>query len=295
MKESTQGALAIFLVYILWGFLPAYWKALASINSVELLAHRVTWSCVFLLLIVTARRKTSDIASLFRSFRHSNRRALVLIILSSVILAANWGIFIWAVNDDRILEISLGYFIIPLVSILFGTVVFKERLNKPQWLAIAIAAAGLCSELVVLGYMPFVSLFLAFTFGAYSLLKKLSTVEPLVGFTVEMLFLTPFFLAWLIWRQYSGAAHFPYGAWTALLLVGAGVITSIPLVIFAWGIKRSAMTTVGLVQYTSPALMFLTGTLIYNEPVSSVRLFSFILIWISIVIFTADLLRRAKT
>jgi chloramphenicol-sensitive protein RarD len=215
-------------------------------------------------------------------------------VLSSVTLAANWGIFIWAVNDNRILEVSLGYFIIPLVSILFGTVVFKERLNKAQWLAIAIAATGLCSELVVLGYMPFVSLCLAFSFGAYSLLKKLSTVEPLVGFTVEMLFLMPFFLAWLIWRQYSGDAHFPYEAWITLLLVGTGVITAMPLVMFAWGIKRSAMTTVGLVQYTSPALMFLTGTLIYNEPVSSVRLLSFILTWTSIIIFTVESLWRVK-
>ena len=290
MKESTQGALAIFFTYVFWGIMPVYWKALSAVNSVEILAHRIVWSCVFSLSLAAAGRKISDIVSLFRS----NRRALMLLALSGVVITVNWGIYIWAVNNGRILESSLGYFINPLVSMLFGAVIFKERLNKIQWLAIGLAASGVCSEVVALGYLPLVSLSLAFSFGVYGLLKKLSAVESIVGFTVETLLLTPFFLAWLMWRRYSGDVHFSYGAWTTLLLVGTGVVTAAPLITFAWGLRRSAMITVGLIQYTSPILIFITGTVVYNEPVSSVRLLSFVLTWISIIIFTAESLLRAK-
>ena len=270
--------------------MPIYWKALGSVNSVEILAHRAIWACVFSFSLVAMARKTSDIVSLFLS----NRRALMMLLLSCAIITVNWSIYIWAVKDGRILEGSLGYFINPLVSILFGVVIFKERLNKIQWLAIGFATAGVCSEVVALGHLPFVSLSLAITFGIYGLLKKLSAVESLVGLTVETLFITPFALSWLIWCQYSGAAHFPYGVWTTLLLLGTGVVTAAPLITFAWGVKRSDMTTVGLIQYTSPILMFLTGTVVYHEPVSSVRLLAFVLIWIAIIIFSAESLWRAK-
>jgi chloramphenicol-sensitive protein RarD len=239
---------------------------------------------------VAAERKISVFVSLFRS----NRRALGVLVISTVAISVNWSIYVWAVNDGRILESSLGYFIIPLVSILFGAAVFKERISKIQWLAIGLAATGVCCEVAAIGHLPFVSLSLAFTFGAYGLLKKLSTVDSLVGFTVETLFMTPFAVCWLIWSQYSGAAHFPYEAWIMLLLFGTGVISSVPLILFAWGVKRSAMTTVGLLQYISPTMMFLAGAVAYHEPVSPVRLISFALTWISIIIFTAESFRRAK-
>ena len=290
MKERTQGAFVIFFAYVFWGVLPVYWRNLASLHPAEILAHRLIWGCVYSFFLVIAGHKASDIVSLFRS----NRRSLPLLVISSVTITINWSIYIWAVNSGKILETSLGYFINPLVSILLGAVVFKESLNKIQWLAIGIAAIGVCSEVVALGYLPFVSLGLAFTFGAYGLLKKLSTVESLVGFTVETLLITPFALLWLIWCQYSGAAHFPYGVRITLLLLGTGVVTSMPLIMFTWGVKRSAMTTVGLIQYTSPILIFLTGTVVYHEPISPVRLLSFVLIWISIIVFTAESLWRAK-
>ena len=290
MKESTRGAFAIFFTYVLWGLLPVYWKALGALNPVEILAHRIIWSCVFSFFMAAAARKTSDFVSLFRT----DRRALVILLFSSLAVTANWSIYIWAVNDGRILESSLGYFINPLVSILLGTVIFKERLSKIQWLAIGIAAIGVCLEVAAIGHLPFVSLGLAFSFGIYGILKKLSATESIVGFTVETLFITPFALAWLKWRQYSGLAHFPYGTWITLLLIGTGVATSTPLIMFAWGVKRSAMTTVGLIQYTSPILLLIIGTAVYHEPVSFVRLLSFALTWVSIIIFTADSFRRAK-
>ena len=290
MKESTKGALAIFFTYVFWGIMPVYWKAIATVNSVEILAHRIVWSCVFSLFLAAVWHKIPDVVSLLRS----NRRATALLVLSSVAVSANWGIYIWAVNDGRILESSLGYFINPLVSMLFGAAFFKERLNKIQWLAIGFAVVGVCSEVVALGYLPFVSLSLAFTFGAYGLLKKLTVVESLVGFTVETLLIAPLFLTWLIWRRYSADAYFPYGAWTMLLLAGTGVVTSVPLITFAWGVKRSSMTVVGLIQYTSPILMFISGAVVYHEPISPVRLLSFVLTWISIIIFSAESLWRSK-
>jgi chloramphenicol-sensitive protein RarD len=290
MKESTRGALTIFFVYAFWGVLPVYWKAIESVDSVEILAHRMVWSCIFSFILVAVLHKKSVIISLFRS----NRRALALLLLSGVVVTANWGLYIWAVNHGRILESSLGYFINPLISILFGLVIFKEKLNKIQWLAIGIAATGVCSEIIALGHLPFISLSLAILFSTYSIIKKLSAVESLAGFTVETVFMTPFALAYLIWCQYSGTAHFPYEMRTTLLLIGTGVITAAPLILFTWGVKRSAMTTVGLIQYTSPILIFITGTFVYNEPVTPVRLLSFVLIWVSIIIFTVESFWRTK-
>ena len=290
MKESARGAIVIFLTYVLWGILPVYWKLLASVNSTEILAHRIIWSCLFCFFLAFAARKTSDIVSLFRA----NRSELVILTITSVIITANWGLYIWAVNNGKILESSLGYFINPLISILLGAMFFKERLSKIQLLAVGISAIGICAEIIELGNFPFVSLGLALLFGIYGLFKKLSSTESIVGLTVETLLITPLALAWLVWRQYSGDAHFPYGIWTTLLLIGTGIATSVPLITFAWGVKRSTLTTVGLIQYTSPILMFIIGTLVYNEPVSNVRIMSFTLIWISIIIFTADSLRNSK-
>jgi len=289
MKESTRGAFGIFLTYVFWGLMPVYWKALASVNSMEILVHRIIWSCVFSFLLIIAIRRTSEVVSLFRS----NRRALVMLVLSGVAVSTNWGIYIWAVNDGRILESSLGYFINPLISMLFGVVIFKESLNNAQRLAFGISTAGVCFEIIALGHLPFVSLGLAFTFGIYGLLKKLSATESIVGMAVETLFIAPFALLWLVWR-YSGTAHFPDETWTALLLVGTGMVTAVPLIFFAWGVKRCPLTIVGVVQYASPALLFLSATLVYHEPIPPVRLLSFVLIWISIIIFTVDSLRRAR-
>lgn len=274
----------------MWGILPVYWKAMSSLDSLEIIAHRAIWSCVFSFFLTFLVRRMGDIASLFRS----NRRAVLMSALSSAMVTANWFIYIWAVNSGKILESSLGYFITPLVSILFGLVIFKERLRKIQWLALALATAGVCVEVVSIGRLPLVSLSLAFTFGAYALLKKLSAVESLVGLAVETLFITPFALAWLVWIQRAGAAHFPYEPWLTLLLVGTGVITAVPLIVFAWGVKRSAMTTVGLVQYASPILMFLSATVVYRESMPPARWLSFSLIWLSIILFVAESFHYAK-
>jgi chloramphenicol-sensitive protein RarD len=204
------------------------------------------------------------------------------------VITVNWYLYIWAVNSGRILETSLGYFINPLVSILFGVIFFKERLWRIQLVAIALALCGVLAEMAHLGRFPLVSLGLAFTFGLYGLLKKLSAVEPMTGMMLEMAFMAPFALAWLAWRQSAGLSGFPYPLPLTVLLMGAGAITAIPLIVFAWGVSRVSMTLLGLIQYTSPIMTFLTATLVYHEPMPAARVASFALIWAAVAIFTAE-------
>jgi chloramphenicol-sensitive protein RarD len=287
--KSAGGPLAIFLTYILWGAMPVYWRAMSSIDPLEILAHRAVWSCVFSIVLLTAARKGGEALALVRS-----RRALPRLALSGAIITVNWYMYIWAVNNGRILETSLGYFMNPTVSILFGVIVFKERLRKVQQLAIGVAFCGVCVEIAELGRPPVVSLGLAVTFGLYGLLKKTFAVDSITGLAIETALIAPFALLWLAWRQSVGAARFPYPLGMDLLLAGAGVLTALPLIVFAWGVGRTKMTVLGLIQYTSPVMTFLTATLIYREPISAGRMFSFSLIWAGIIIFTADSLLAHK-
>jgi chloramphenicol-sensitive protein RarD len=270
--------------------MPIYWKVLAAASPAEILGHRAIWSCAFAFALLVLTRGMKSVVSLFRD----NRASLATLALASVAITANWYLYIWAVNTGRILETSLGYFINPLLSILFGVAVFRERLRPFQVLAIGIAVCGVGVEVAALGSLPLLALGIAFTFGCYGLLKKMVHVDSLSGLALETLFIVPFALAWLIWLQKTGAAHFPYGAAMNLLLVGAGVLTAAPLVAFAWGLKRTPMTLVGFTQYASPILTFLTATLLYHEPMPPARVASFSLIWAAILLFTAESFLRAK-
>jgi chloramphenicol-sensitive protein RarD len=204
------------------------------------------------------------------------------------VVTANWYLYIWAVTSGRILETSLGYFINPLLSIVLGVVVFRERLRPLQTLAVGLAACGVVVEVAALGHLPLVALGIALTFGTYGMLKKMISADSLSGLTLETLFIVPFALLWLVWRQNKGMAHFPYNVEITALLFGAGALTATPLITFAWGVRRTTMTAVGLTQYASPILTFLTATLIYHEPMPLARWFSFAFIWAGIIAFTAE-------
>ncbi|MDR0648584.1 MAG: EamA family transporter RarD [Synergistaceae bacterium] len=281
---GRQGFAAIFSAYVLWGILPVYWRAMSSLDPLEVLAHRAIWSCAFTFLLLVLSRRADGVMSLLRS----GRRTLLSLAASGAVITVNWYLYIWAVNSGRILETSLGYFINPLVSILFGMVFFKERLRRAQWAAIALAICGVLAEVAYLGRFPLVSLGLAFTFGLYGLLKKLTAVDPITGMMAETALMTPFALAWLVWRNSKGLLGFPYSVSMTVLLMGAGVLTAIPLIVFAWGVSRVSMTLLGLAQYTSPIMTFLTATLVYHEPMPAARVVSFALIWAAIAIFTAE-------
>jgi chloramphenicol-sensitive protein RarD len=291
VSESVKGTLAVLLTYTMWGIMPLYWRLLSSIPPVEILGHRAIWGCAFSLLLIALTRGAGSVASLFRE----NRASFGLLACSGATLTVNWYLYIWAINSGKILEASRGYFINPLLSILFGVAIFRERLRFLQALAVGFAACGVAVEVAAFGRLPLEALGIAFTFGVYGLLKKLISADSLSGLTLETLFIVPFALLWLVWRGSTGAAHFPYDIGLNALLIGAGALTAAPLIAFAWGVKHTSMTAVGLTQYASPVLSFLAATLVYHEPMPPARWLSFALIWAGIIAFTAEsFLRRGR-
>lgn len=228
MKESVKGTIALFFSYIAWGLHPLYWKLLQHVSSMEILMHRVLWSVVFGVALVTMQRHWGA----FRTFLRCDKKGLAWLAAGGFSVALNWFLFIWAVNHGRILETSLAYFINPLVSMLFGYLFFSERMRPLQKGAIALAFSGVAMQCWIVGSIPFVSLGIALSFAIYGAIKKKVSVDPGVGLLIETAFVAPIALLYLIYAQRSGVAAYPYTAGTNLLLAGGGVIAAIPLVLF---------------------------------------------------------------
>ncbi len=282
--HSARGALAATAAFLLWGLLPVYWKQLENISAFELIAHRVTWSLVFLLAVLGWRHSLGTLRPPF-----ADARLFGLNLLSSVLLAANWTTYVWAVNAGHIIETSLGYFLTPLGNVALGYLLLHERPRPLQWAAIALATLGVGLLLLRVGHVPWIALTLAATWSAYGLLKKKSALGPLVGLTVEALVLLPIAAALLLWRAHTGEGalgHAP-AAQQALILC-AGLVTAIPLLLFADGAQRIRMTTLGLLQYLAPTVQFLIGLLLYHEPFDANRLQAFALIWAGLAVYSAD-------
>ena len=290
MRDSTKGGLVVFFAYVMWGSMPFYWKALRVLAPMEILAHRIVWSFTFTLLLLAAAKQLCGLARKLRD----ERGTLGALVASGVLVTLNWYLYIWAVNNDRVLDTSLGYFINPLMSILLGVAIFREKLGAVQWTAIALAAAGVSVQVFEMGRLPLVSLGLALTFALYGAIRKKTDIDPVPGLFVETAVVTAPALLWLFHMQAAGTAHYPYGAALNLLLVGAGILSSMALILFAWGAKKVRLSTVGLIQYTSPIMTFLTAVFIYGESVSPLRLASFVLIWAGIIIYTAHSLLAAR-
>ncbi|MDH5373875.1 MAG: EamA family transporter RarD [Acidimicrobiia bacterium] len=276
--------------YVLWGVLPIYWKALEAVGSVEILAHRIVWSMVLLVAIVGLRRSWPQIRSLRRS-------SMIRLLIAGTLLTLNWATYIWAVNNGHIVESSLGYFINPLLNVALGVVILHERLDKIQWLAIGLAAAGVIYMTIAVGALPWIALVLATSFGMYALLKKqMLVLGPFESLTVEIgLVLVPalIFLAALAMR---GEGSFGTGGTRlTLLLLFTGVATALPLLLFGAAATRIRLSTIGLLQYIAPSMQFLIGVFVYNEVVGRDRLVGFILVWIALAIYTGNgLARRLK-
>lgn len=285
---NPRGLLAAFVAFLFWGLLPIFWKSLDSINSFELLCHRVTWSFVFLLPFMLFSGHLAGLAAFLHSFRN-----FLGLLFSGFLLAANWYLYIWAVNSGMILEASLGYFINPLVNILFGVVIFREKAGRLAWLGIGAAVLGVALQVVLLGHFPWVPLGLAFSFGVYGLMRKLLQVQALPGLFVETLVVMPFALRYLFWHAHStGAAFFPGNGITNILLVGSGVLTTVPLLCFAYGARRIRMTSLGILQYVSPTCSFLLGLFVYKETITAEAMFTFVCIWIGLALYTWETTRR---
>lgn len=286
-SEQTRGVLFALGSYLCWGLFPLYWKPLQLISPIQILCHRIVWSAVFLLLVLVVKQHWQWLVP----FRHEPKK-LAIFALSSTTLSLNWLLYIWAVNSGRIVESSLGYFINPLVSVILGRVVLGERLGLLQKIAVGLAAIGVCWMTLQLGSLPWVALGLALSFGLYGLLRKQAPLPSLEGLALETFILAPFALIALIVFEWRGMGSFGHvGLTTNSMLVGAGVVTAVPLLLFAHGARRLTLASMGLIQYISPTLQLLLGVLLYHEAFDQARLIGFAFIWSGLVIYTMTSLR----
>lgn len=255
-----------------------------SIAAIELIAHRIVWSLLFLLGVLAAQKSFSQLRPAFAS-----RRAFALNLLSSLLLATNWTVYVWAVNAGHVIESSLGYFLVPLVNVALGYLLLHERLRALQWAAVVLAALGVSFLLFGVGHFPWIALTLAGTWASYGILKKHSALGSLAGLTVETVLLFPAAAAMLLWWHHTGqGALGRVDSWHHILVLSVGVITAIPLLLFAYGAQRLRLTTLGLLQYLSPTVQFLIGLLIYHEAFDAGRFKAYSLIWCGLILYTAD-------
>jgi len=281
-KDSGAGLKAALAAYGVWGLLPIYWKLLSGVPALAILAHRIIWSLVFVTAIMIVQGNRKELMAGFR-----NVRIAALLFCSSLFIAGDWLLFIWAVNTDQVLETSLGYYINPLVTILFGFVFFRERVARVQWLAIMIAVAGVLYQVVLHGNVPWVSLGLALTFAFYGLIRKKVVIDSLPGLFAETVYLSLPALLFLVLGDVRHTGAFMAGDTTMdLLLVSTGVVTSLPLLWFAYGARRLKLITVGFLQYIAPTLQFFLGVWVFHEPMDFPTLVTFVCIWIALSLYS---------
>jgi chloramphenicol-sensitive protein RarD len=284
VPDTRRGFLYGVAAYLLWGLFPIYWPLLEPAGAVEILAHRIVWSVLTMAVVVAASRRLPQLRALFRRHRARN-----LLTVAAVVIAINWGTYIYGVNNHRVVETSLGYFINPLVTVLMGVLILRERLRSWQWAALGIAAVAVVGLAIEYGHPPWIALTLAFSFGTYGLAKKQAGVDAVESLTFETLVLFPIALGYLIWLSGTSDSHFTgYGAGHVLLLVSTGIITAVPLLCFGAAAIRVPMTTLGLLQYLAPILQFLLGVTVLDEHMSTMRWIGFGLVWVALVIFTID-------
>ena len=289
-SEIRLGFFAALIAYTMWGFLPLYFKAIEHISPDLILAHRIAWSVPTGALLIAFARNWRDVKAALTPSR------LGWLTLSAILIAANWMTYIWAVGEGRVMEASLGYYINPLVNVLIGAAFFSERLRKMQWLAVAVATIGVGVMAVALGRLPWVALFLCFSFAAYSVIRKQVPVDGRAGFLVEVLVLIVPALAWLWHSAGAGGEVLGNGGWDIPLLIAAGPITALPLIFFAVAAKRLKLSTIGMMQYIGPTIQFILA-IILGETFGWMHGAAFACIWTALVLFTSDSLvdnRRAK-
>ncbi len=286
VHETRRGYLFGILAYACWGFFPLYWKLLRAAGPVEILAHRVLWSAVFVTGLLAVRRHWSWLRPLLRQ-----RAKLAGIALAAILISVNWGTYIYGVNTDRVVETSLGYFINPLVSVLLGVAVLRERLRRLQWIALGIGAVAVVVLTVDYGRPPYLALTLAVSFGLYGLIKKRLALPAAEGLFIESVMLAVPALAYL---YAIGGGSFGHSTGLTVLLIGGGVATAVPLLLFAGAANRLPLSTLGLLQYLAPIIQLGCGVLVYGEPMPPARLAGFALVWLALVAFTYDSLRATR-
>jgi chloramphenicol-sensitive protein RarD len=286
-----SGILSAALAFLCWGLFPIYFLALGDVAPMQILLHRVLWSLAFLLLVLAFRRQWKWLAIVRQP------RVFWSFVASAFLLSANWLVYIWAVKNGHVIEASLGYFINPLVNIMFGYLLLKERMRPAQWAAIAIAALGVAWLTWQSGTVPWVALFLAASFGGYGLLRKTAALGALEGLSFETMVLFPFAAVWMAWLTVNGENAFLNATsdTTRLLLIAAGPTTAIPLLLFATGARKIPLSILGLLQYLSPSLQFVLGVWLFQEAFSSDRLLGFVMIWSALALYAGEGLWRSRS
>lgn len=287
-EDSLAGFLFALTAYFMWGFLPLYIKALAHIPPVEVIAHRVVWSVPVALAVLWVLGRTGDLKAALR-----NPRMLGMAAVTAGLVSVNWGIYVWAIGSGNALDAALGYYINPLFSIFLGAVLLCEKVGRWQAVAIALAVLAVAILTWEAGRLPLVALALTVTWGIYAFLKKWLPIGPNQGFALEVLILLPLALGYMVWLWGAGTGHFGQGvALDDLLLVGCGLITAGPLMIYANGAKRLRLSTIAIMQYIAPTMIFLTAVFVFGEPFSTTKLVAFSLIWAALVVYSLPLLIR---
>lgn len=280
-NQQTNGWIAGFIAFILWGIFPIYFKAVDSVSSAEILAHRVAWCVPFMLVLMMILRKKLLIKEIF-----ANKRLFAGLVLSTILISSNWYIFTWAVTHDQILATSLGYFINPIMSILLGVLFLHEKLTRLQWIAVVIVCLGVLNQIINYGQFPWIALSLATTFALYGFVRKKLQVDALNGLLVETGIALPVAAAYIFWMLSEHSAVFLQSSIKMdLLLILGGAVTALPLIFFAAAAKRIPLNSVGFIQFTAPTISFILATQLYHEALGKEQLVSFILIWIGLLFY----------
>ncbi|RBW51884.1 EamA family transporter RarD [Marinobacter sp. F3R11] len=280
-QETNQGVVFGVSAYTIWGCFPLYFALFEGVPAWEVVIHRVLWSCVFLAVVVTFLKRWQVVKSAL-----ARPKKLGLVLGCAVLIAVNWGVYIYAVESRQVLQASLGYFLTPLVNVGLGMLVLKESISRLQVLAVVVATIAILYQLFLLGVVPWITLVLAFSFGIYGLLRKQVALDGLSGLFVETLLLLPVGLLALAALSYAGASHFFESADTTLLLLSSGIVTAIPLLLFAGAARRLRLSTVGFLMYINPTIQFLIALLVFNEPLSPEKLASFMMIWVALGLYS---------
>lgn len=282
-KNYKQGLIFAVCAYVMWGVAPAYFKLIEPIPATEILVHRIVWSFAFVCMIIIASSGWHKIQHVFRQ-----TKKLPLLLITSVLIAGNWLLFIWAINNNHMLDASLGYYINPLFNVLLGTVFLGEKLRKLQWLAVVFALGGVLVEVISFGSVPWVSLALAVSFGIYGLLRKVINVDAISGLFIETLFLMPIALGYLMLVEVPSIDLLNNELSMSLLLMAAGIVTTLPLLAFSAAAIRIPLSTLGFIQYIGPSLMLLLAVFIYGEHFAVAKGLTFSLIWLALIVYSID-------
>lgn len=289
MNPKTKGVVFGLAAFTAWGLLPVYWKQLQAVNPFEILCHRIVWSCFFLALIISWQRRWPEISAITRS-----RVAMKRLVLSGILIGFNWFIYIWAVNSGRVVETSLGYYMNPMINVLLGFVLLQERFLRLQWVAVCFALAGVVYSLASYGHLPLFALGLAVSFAFYGFSRKKIDAAPIPMLLMETVVLFLPAMGYILYQQTRGESLFLHDTAVSAWCIGAGVVTSLPLVWFAAAVKRLNLSTIGILQYLAPSIAFCLGVFVYKEPFTRHSLITFSFIWTGVVLYIKASLSAAR-